>query len=162
MVIITDRFGEITVDLDQIITFPHGILGFEEYKRYMLIHEQSSVFSFLQCIDEPELAFVVIMPELVKLDYQVSLEPQYITALQLDSAKDGSVYGIVTVPENLADMTVNLQAPLVINNKTRLGKQVVLTDGKYNIRHNVLAELQKNRFEQEKNNQLKQVVSKTV
>lgn len=158
----TDRFGEIEVGIDKIITFPHGILGFEEYKRYIIIYEENSVFSFLQCVDEPALAFVILMPELVKADYQVALEPQHVQELKLDDASDGSVYGIISLPENLADMTINLQAPLVINNKERLGKQVVLTNSEYGIRHNVLAELQKTRFEQEKQSQLKQVISKTV
>ncbi|NLM24519.1 MAG: flagellar assembly protein FliW [Firmicutes bacterium] len=162
MVLNTDRFGEIVVDAEKIITFPSGILGFEKYKRYILLHEKNSIFSFLQCIDEPELAFVVIMPELIKPDYHVTLEAKHVQDLKLEDAKDGSVYGIVTIPENVADMTINLQAPLVINNKQKLGKQVVLTDSDYRIRHNVLAELQKSKFEQEKKWKLKEVRSQSV
>lgn len=162
MVINTKRFGEITVDTHKIITFPYGILGFEEYKRYILIHEENSIFSFLQCLDQPELAFVVIMPELIKPDYQVYLESQYVKELKLEDASDGAVYGIVTIPENLADMTINLQAPLVINTKTLLGKQIVLMDETYSTRHNVIAELQKANFERRRQNQLEQVISKTV
>ena len=108
------------------------------------------------------IGFVVIMPELIKPDYHVTLEAQHVQDLKLEDAKDGSVYGIVTIPENVADMTINLQAPLVINNKQKLGKQVVLTDSDYRIRHNVLAELQKSKFEQEKKRKLKEVRSQSV
>jgi flagellar assembly factor FliW len=39
-------------------------------------------------------------------------------------------------------MTINLQAPVVINKRKNIGAQIVLMDGKYHTKHNVLAEMQ--------------------
>lgn len=140
------KFGTITVDEDQIIHFPRGILGFTDYHRYVLVEREDSVFSFLQSVDEPGLSFVVIMPELVRADYEVELSEEEIDLLQISSPEDGKVFGIVTIPENVAEMTVNLQAPVVINTKERLGAQLIITGDKYHTRHNVIAEMHKNAY----------------
>ncbi len=86
------------------------------------------------------------MPELVVGDYSVKLNTEEIELLQIKSPQDGGIYAIVTVPENVAAMTVNLQAPIVINTKERFGAQIVIPDGPYHTRHNLLAEMQKNEF----------------
>ncbi|NLM42138.1 MAG: flagellar assembly protein FliW [Firmicutes bacterium] len=140
------KFGAISVEEDQIIYFPRGILGFADYHRYVLVERTDSVFSFLQSVDEPSLTFVVIMPELVRADYAVDLSEEEIELLQISSPEDGKVFGIVTIPENVAEMTVNLQAPVVINTRERLGAQLIIAGDKYHTKHNVLAEMHKNAF----------------
>ena len=140
------KFGTITVDEEQIIHFPRGILGFADYHRYVLVEREDSIFSFLQSVDEPGLTFVVIMPELVRADYEVELSNEEIDLLQISSPEDGKVYGIVTIPENVAEMTVNLQAPVVINTKERLGAQLVIAGDTFHTKHNVIAEMHKNAY----------------
>lgn len=140
------KFGTITVDEEQIIHFPRGILGFADYHRYVLVEREDSIFSFLQSVDEPGLTFVVIMPELVRADYEVELSNEEIELLQISSPEDGKVYGIVTIPENVAEMTVNLQAPVVINTKERLGAQLIIAGDTFHTKHNVIAEMHKNAY----------------
>ncbi|HBG08425.1 MAG: flagellar assembly protein FliW [Limnochordia bacterium] len=140
------KFGTITVDEEQIIHFPRGILGFADYHRYVLVEREDSIFSFLQSVDEPGLTFVVIMPELVRADYEVELSNEEIDLLQISSPEDGKVYGIVTIPENVAEMTVNLQAPVVINTKERLGAQLIIAGDTFHTKHNVIAEMHKNAY----------------
>lgn len=157
----TPRFGTVRIVPEEIIVFPEGIFGFEEYHRYVVITKQDSVFRFLQCVDEPELAFILLMPELIRPDYSVVLSPSQTELLKLDKAEDASVLSIVTIPANLADMTANLQAPLVINNKEKLGRQLVLNDGDYHTRHNILAEMQKANYEKQKADQGKKRVAES-
>lgn len=140
------RYGLIEVKEDEIIRFPRGILGFADYRRYVVLEQENSMFSFLQSVDEPDLSFVVIMPELVRSDYSVELSAEEIELLNMESPEDGKVYGIVTIPENVAEMTVNLQAPVVINTKARLGAQLIIQGEKYHTRHNVIAEMHKNAY----------------
>jgi len=52
----------------------------------------------------------------------------------------------VTIPENVAEMTVNLQAPVVINTKSLIGAQFVLPGDQYHTKHNVIAEMHKNAY----------------
>jgi flagellar assembly factor FliW len=86
------------------------------------------------------------MPELVRADYSVELSDEEVELLQIGAPEDGKVYGIVTIPENVAEMTVNLQAPVVINTKERLGAQLIISGDKYHTKHNVLAEMHRNAY----------------
>ncbi|HHT43019.1 MAG TPA: flagellar assembly protein FliW [Firmicutes bacterium] len=140
------KFGPVQVEENMIISFPRGILGFADYHRYIILEQEQSVFSFLQSVDEPSLSFVVIMPELVRADYSVELSDEEVELLQIGAPEDGKVYGIVTIPENVAEMTVNLQAPVVINTKERLGAQLIISGDKYHTKHNVLAEMHRNAY----------------
>ncbi len=140
------KLGTMQVDEGKIIHFPVGILGFSDNHRYIIVEQEGSAFSFLQSVDDPELSFVVIMPELVCCDYSVQLSEEDIDLLQITSPEDGKVYGIVTIPENVAEMTVNLQAPVVINTKERIGAQFIIQGDKYHTKHNVIAEMHKNAY----------------
>lgn len=140
------KFGPVQVEENMIISFPRGILGFADYHRYIILEQEQSVFRFLQSVDEPSLSFVVIMPELVRADYSVELSDEEVELLQIGAPEDGKVYGIVTIPENVAEMTVNLQAPVVINTKERLGAQLIISGDKYHTKHNVLAEMHRNAY----------------
>ncbi|HKM43648.1 MAG TPA: flagellar assembly protein FliW [Limnochordia bacterium] len=140
------KLGTLQVDEEKVIEFPVGILGFSENHRYVIVEQEGSAFSFLQSVDDPELSFVVIMPELVCCDYSVQLSDEDIDLLGIESPEDGKVYGIVTIPENVAEMTVNLQAPVVINTKNLVGAQFVLQGAQYHTKHNVIAEMHKNAY----------------
>ena len=140
------RLGTLQVNEEEIIHFPVGILGFSEYHRYVIVEQEGSAFSFLQSVDDPELSFVIIMPELVCADYSVQLRDEEEDLLQIQSPEDGKVYGIVTIPENVAEMTVNLQAPVVINAKSLVGAQFIIQGDKYHTKHNVIAEMHKNAY----------------
>jgi flagellar assembly factor FliW len=48
----------------------------------------------------------------------------------------------VTVPKDVRKMTANLQAPLVINPKKRLGKQVIVASPEYTTKHSILRALE--------------------
>lgn len=145
----TKRFGIIKIDPEEIINFTQGIYGFEDYHRYVIINHKDSIFSFLQSVDEPWLSFVIVMPELLQPDYQVALEAKYVKELELEDSSEGQVYVILTIPERIAEMTANLQAPLVINKKRRTARQVILMDGKYQTRHNVFTEKQRSAYEKQ-------------
>ncbi len=151
----TSRFGVIKIDPNEVINFTQGLYGFEEYRRYVIVEHKDSIFNFLQSVDEPWLSFVIVMPELILPSYQVVLEAKSVEELQLEDSDVGQVYVILTIPDRITEMTANLQAPLVINPKSNLAKQVILMDGKYQIQHNVFAELQRSVYEQQKQEQAK-------
>ncbi|MBO8142818.1 MAG: flagellar assembly protein FliW [Firmicutes bacterium] len=140
----TSRFGELEVKDDDVIVFPSGILGFEHVRRYLLLeHSPGSAFHILQGVDDPAVAFVLIDPRTFRPDYRVEVAPEQVAELELESGEEAVVFAIVTVPPGRPEeMTANLQAPVVINARKRLGRQVVLPDGPYGVRHRVLAELE--------------------
>lgn len=132
-------FGEIEIDEGDIITFPEGIPGFEEYKRFIVINnpDEENPFDWLQSVENEDLAFVIINPFFVFPDYDITIPESAIEKLKIKDETDVFVYTIVVVPENLEDMTTNLSGPIIINGKEKLGKQVILEDNRYTTKHHI-------------------------
>ena len=141
MKVLTERFGAIEVKEEEIITMVEPILGFPYAKRYVLLdHKEGSPFKWLQSLDDGGLAFVVINPKLVKPDYVVPLEEEEAKKLQIENPEDAEVYVMVVIPEDPRKMTVNLRAPVIINRRKRLAKQVIIPDDSYPIKYPVFQE----------------------
>ncbi|NPB09663.1 MAG: flagellar assembly protein FliW [Thermodesulfobacteria bacterium] len=145
MEIETTRFGKIEIDEKKIIFFPSGILGFPEAKRYVLIpHKEGSPFFWLQAIDVPELAFVVVDPKLFFPDYHPKLPLEAKKELHLHEDDELCFLTIVTIPkENPEEMTVNLLGPIAVNVSRKLAKQVVLDSRRYPLREPLRPHLHK-------------------
>ena len=57
----TSRFGTVEIAEDRVITFPRGLLGFQQHRRYCLLmpgDNADACFFWLQCMDDPSLAFI--------------------------------------------------------------------------------------------------------
>lgn len=138
----TRPFGEITIDDRQILRFPWGLFGFETMEQFALLDSGQPPLYWLQSLDKPDLAFVVMDPQLVRPDYQLDVSPDELSALGFtDSQPDALVLAICTVPGNPRDMTINLQGPLVINRDARLGRQVINTSPSWQVRHRIVDEV---------------------
>lgn len=140
----TTRFGEFEVAEDRIITFPSGIIGFPDEKRYIILdHDLKTPFKWLQSVDNPGLAFVVIDPRLFRPDYNPKVRVNDIAEIFPDNVDDLVVMAIVSIPYgNAQAMTANLQGPLIVNASNMLGRQVILTGDEYHTRHRIVDEMQ--------------------
>lgn len=142
MIIQTDRFGELDVNEDVLIHFPEGILGFESLRKFLLVaREHDSGFAFLQSAEQPDLAFVVTDPLGFRPDYRPVLAEADRAMLEWDGKAPLQVLAILTVPEDVRDITANLLAPVVIHVEKRIGRQVVQENTTYSTRHRILDEL---------------------
>lgn len=139
----TTRFGTIKVEEDDIITFPEGLVGLSRYKRFILIqHGEDTPFHWLQSVDEPSFALLVIDPWFFRPDYEVVLSDSEVERLQIQEETPKAVFATVTIPPGKPElMTANLLAPLVLNLATRCGRQVILDDERYQTRHPILEEM---------------------
>ena len=68
-------------------------------------------------------------------DYAPTLSIQDLRELGADSAEDISYYVISVIRDSVAESTVNLKAPLVVNALNRKAKQVILDQPEYTFRH---------------------------
>ncbi|MCZ6678165.1 MAG: flagellar assembly protein FliW [Candidatus Poribacteria bacterium] len=135
----TTRFGQITVEESGVITLPAGILGFVDRKRYTFIEVDEYVpLKWFQSLDESWLAFVLVDPDEFLEEYDVQIDSECASELDLSSQEDARVYVIVTASERAPDATANLQAPIILNPTKQLAKQVILMNSPYSVRHPVL------------------------
>jgi flagellar assembly factor FliW len=134
----SERFGEFTVPADQVLTLQEGLIGFPNYRRFVVMeHPSPSLLRWLLCIDDPNLAFAVADPTDFFPSYQLGRHEE-IEALGVESADDLAVFAIVTIPGDPAAMSANLMAPVIVNVRTRIGRQVILENGLYSTRHRLL------------------------
>jgi flagellar assembly factor FliW len=132
----TTRFGAVEVPAERMLVFPHGMVGFPELHRYvMLRHREGSPFHWLQSVDHPDLAFVLASPLVFDPGYQVVLGNTESQLLQSSDAQHLQVWVVVTIPQGEPEkLTANLKAPVVINLENRLAAQVILDDPRFPLR----------------------------
>ena len=142
MVVRTGRFGPIEISTDEIIQIPSGILGFPTEQNFCLVDSgDDTLIIWLQSLSNPHLAFPVLEPKIFKTDYVVRLSAAELRELKLASIKDAAVFTILTIPSPMTEMTANLKAPVVINIKDKIAKQVVLQENDQPIKYPMFKEL---------------------
>jgi flagellar assembly factor FliW len=143
MQVLTKPYGKIEVDERQKIYFPAGILGFENLKDYLLLDAAQQPFYWLQSLDVPEIAFVMINPGIFRQNYlpKVSVSELEEINLTVEVSDESLVFAIVTIPEEHSRMTANLQGPIIINREKRTGRQCIANNPEYKTQHYVLEEL---------------------
>ncbi|MGM0607894.1 MAG: flagellar assembly protein FliW [Candidatus Muiribacteriota bacterium] len=145
----TTRFGELEITEEEIFYFKNGIFGFEKFKKYILLKEEDSLFSWLQSTENEELAFVLIRPVDFYYNYFLDIDGQDVNDLQVDENSNTEIYCIVVIPEDTSNMTGNLQGPIVLNKDKKIGKQVVSLNPKHKLRHYIVEDLKyKNEMEE--------------
>ncbi|HAK93822.1 MAG TPA: flagellar assembly protein FliW [Planctomycetes bacterium] len=132
----TTRVGEIEVREDDIIFFPRGLLGFPALARYVVIaRPEDGPFRRLQAIERPDLSFVIADPLVFFPRYRLPAAIEDLSAIELADPADGVVAVILTVPRDPRLITANLQAPVAINTRARLGMQLILSAPEYTAAH---------------------------
>lgn len=126
MQIKTNQFGVVEFDSNLIIKFESGIFGFEQLSDYLLIKAEDEIFYWLNSIEEPEIAFPMLGLRLIDENY-----PQ---------VKEHEAFGIVNLNSDISKITVNLKAPVFINQDTKTGYQKILDSDKYPIIYNLFTE----------------------
>jgi flagellar assembly factor FliW len=136
MLIHTINFGDLEVPEEKVITFKEGIPGFPQIHRFTFLEfEDMKPFQYLQSLDDPPIALLVVNPFLVDPAYQFQLPTSDMEDIHSTDPAGVAVYAVATVPENPEAATLNLMAPIVVNEPERCGKQVILHDSGYSVKH---------------------------
>ena len=123
----TPRFGTIEVEEDKLLRFEQGLPGFPTCKRFVVMeHDLETPLKWLQCVDRPEVAFLVVEPEQIVGSYQVDVPDSVLQQLGLEKPEPSDVALFVIL--NIADekLTANLRAPVVVNVAERRAFQLIL------------------------------------
>ena len=123
------QFGIMEVESKEIITFPEGLLGFEDIKRFTILTlKEYEPFQWLVAVDEQDLTFPIVSPVLVIPDYAPTITRDQTEILGNFDEKDLLMYLIVSINQDGKKATANLRGPVLINLKTNKGIQIVLED----------------------------------
>jgi flagellar assembly factor FliW len=124
------QFGDLEFEGKHVLEFPEGIIGFDECKKFLIVDdEDSQPFRWLVSLEDPDLSFAMIEPDVVTQDYK----PRFI------KEKDVTTFVLVALKDPVEASTINLRSPLVINNPNGQGRQVILDDEALSMRHPLFA-----------------------
>ncbi|MGB8657268.1 MAG: flagellar assembly protein FliW [Candidatus Zixiibacteriota bacterium] len=141
---LTTRFGEIDLKESEVIDFPKGVLGFSQLTRYAILEQKESApFKWLQSLEDPNVAFVIIDPVQFFPNFKLEIHEKEIEELNYASYSDLVTYAIVTVPQDPSLASADLLGPLVVNPKRRLAKQAVMSNSPYTTKHYLMDEFRK-------------------
>lgn len=124
------RFGVLEFEENEVIEITDGLLGFPLSKKFLLFpYGQDSSFFWLQSVDEPEIAFIVVNPFDFFADLEFSIQDDDSKALGLENSEDVEVFSLVTIPEGRPEeMRTNLAGPVVVNTSNRKGRQILIKE----------------------------------
>ena len=129
------RFGTCLYREDEVLTFPWGLPGFGSLRRFIAINlESQEKFVWLQSLDDPSVAIPVADPWQIFAEYAPQLPPYAISSLDLQKPDDFVTLCVVVVSPGAVEMTMNLLAPVIVNLRTRVARQITLETGGYSVR----------------------------
>jgi len=124
----TSRFGELEVAEDTFLTFPSGLVGFPAAQQFVVLDvAEDCHYQWFQAIKEPDLAFVIIDVHLLNSEFQVQVSDEGLAELEITQTDPVLIMAVVTIPSGQPEQaTENFRGPLVVNLRTRKGKQLIL------------------------------------
>lgn len=134
----TAKFGHIEIDPECIILLPHGLIGFEQHRHWVLLSDaESDAVGWLQSLRDPETAFLVATPQRFVSDYRVRVSRDEFQTLPWGG--NDKTIAVAIVNKHGEDFTINLKSPVLINLDRCIGRQVVVLDDQP-IQHRISAQ----------------------
>ncbi|MGW9527062.1 flagellar assembly protein FliW [Paenibacillus terrae] len=114
--------------------FPKGIPGFEQLREFQL-QEHNELFSLFSAVEQPATIFITVNPFDFFDNYEFELSDDALEDIGITSQEQIAVRCICTWNSDQSKTTVNLLAPLIFNIEQQTGKQIVLQNTDYTIKH---------------------------
>jgi flagellar assembly factor FliW len=126
------------------ITLPQGLIGFGAYKRAELLYLPDHLPFLWMKLSNPDSAdflhFIVIEPGGIIPDYEPEIFDDDVDQLGITTASEAMILNIVTLQrQSPVEATVNLIGPVVVNRRTRIGRQLVISNySRYSSHHHLV------------------------
>ena len=135
----TRDLGRLAAPQNRIIAFPAGLLGFSDCKRFVLVQPYfPAPYHYLQCIEHTHVVFAVIEARTLAPGFLKQLNNNTLQDLGAEKIDQVQILAVLHIPAGQPrSATANLMAPLLINFKERLGKQIILDNSQYSLNHPV-------------------------
>ncbi len=130
------RFGRLEVPPERVVTFPAGLLGFEDLREFLRVAPQTlQPLTFLVACEDPEVAFPVLPATFCLSGYAPVFRPETLEVVGAAPGDPVEILAIVSLAQDTGTLHANLQGPVLINPGTGIGCQVVLHESPYSLRH---------------------------
>ncbi len=127
------RFGTCTYSESDIFVFPWGIPGFEDLRSFIVVQlETQDNILWLQCLEDVSVALPLGDPWNFFPDYEPKMPSFAQLSLALDKPEDFMILAVM-VGTSGGPTFMNLMAPIVLNLKSRVGRQVPLETSRYTV-----------------------------
>lgn len=114
------------------LNFPEGLVGCPEWQHFVLESNPAMApLVLLNSTDEPILSLPAVNPWLVKPDYAPTLGDADRLALAPESDSDLEWLAVLNIQPEPLRVTANLLGPLVVNRRTGMARQVILSNSGY-------------------------------
>jgi flagellar assembly factor FliW len=137
----TKHFGRVSYEAGAEMTFPCGLPGFENQRRFLALRfAQSDPLIYIQSLEDPALCFLTAPVLVVDKDYRLRLKPEDLETIGLAAGSEPRIgpdvlcLAVLSVRED-AEPTANLLAPLVVNPRSQLGVQALAPEPGYSHQH---------------------------
>ncbi len=99
------RFGTLQINEEEIILLDGGLMGFPISNRYIMFpYADDSSFFWLQSVDEPEIAFIVINPFDFFNDLVFEVSDDDAASINLEKGEDVEIFTLVTIPDGSPEL----------------------------------------------------------
>ncbi|MGM0518613.1 MAG: flagellar assembly protein FliW [Campylobacterota bacterium] len=113
------------------ITLP--LLGFED-NRILKVNKIDNYFSSLVLNETQEISFTVVnISYLEHAAFDFTIDDKILKKMEIAKREDFDIYFSVVLQEPIEKSIVNLVAPILINNKSKLAGQFIIKDDIPNI-----------------------------
>lgn len=132
----SNEFGKIVVKAEDVITFVQPILGFDEFRKFVLVEDKDYFpILWLQSTEESSLVFPVVSPGFFNYKYNLDDSSFKWEDIGVEKSEEAYIYTLLVIASNkIEDASTNLRAPIVVNPAEKLAKQVVLEEGDHPVR----------------------------
>ncbi len=112
------------------IELPQGIIGFSAYKRAELLYMPDHLpFLWLRLHGPDTIHFIVMEPGGLIADYEPEIFDEDAEQLGIEDPAHAMILNIVTLRQQQpVEATVNLVGPIIVNRRTRIGRQLVISN----------------------------------
>ena len=111
-----------------VIEFVAPMPGFPDNRRFVLVRlDESGLLFALTSIETPGLRFLVLPPMPYFPDYAPEVDDDTLAALGVGDAERLLILLLVSTGDTVEDVTVNLMAPIVLDQVSRRAVQLVLS-----------------------------------
>jgi flagellar assembly factor FliW len=118
-----------------IIHFDEGLIGFSECRDFQLMENESiAPFHLLQSAEKKDVGFMVLDPSVIMADYYKRVPAREWDSIGLSTEDPLLAFVICVIGPSPKASTGNFQAPLIVNYKRMIGRQLILTDAALSVR----------------------------